>query len=312
MDAATPTATAPATPAAHPQDPQSVTVISHSTLFYWWPVWAVGFLMGILTLIDGHFLVVMPKGSEGVPASSDPMVAKGYTVAFPESGEPFQKTKEATIVKANGDKIETKGRDVILLPEGTLSGEKPTKFDRLHMSRSSGYGVIFATVLLLVIFITNVPLRGLWSVVVIVTIVLMSIIFALAGWWDTILYYLSALDIRINAGGYFFISGILFAIWIVTILVFDRQVYMVFTPGQFKVCTEIGGAERVFDATGMKLEKQRSDLFRHWVLGLGSGDLIVRTAGAGIEHLELDNVLFIGQKAAKIEKLLKTKAVEAQ
>ena len=188
----------------------------------------------------------------------------------------------------------------------------PVEIQRLHTSRSSGHGVLFATVLLLVIFITNVPLRGLWSVVVIVTIVLLSIIFALAGWWDTILTTLSYLDIRINAGGYFFISGILFGIWLITMLVFDRQIYMVFTPGQLKVCTEIGGGERVFDAAGMKLEKQRSDLFRHWVLGLGSGDLIVRTSGAGMEHLELDNVLFIGQKAAKIEQLMKTKAVEAQ
>ena len=64
--------------------------------------------------------------------------------------------------------------------------------------------------------------------------------------------------------------------WLFTVLLFDRQIYMVFTPGQLKVRTEIGGGEKVYDAVGMTLEKQRSDLFRHWLLGMGSGDLIVR------------------------------------
>ena len=43
-------------------------------------------------------------------------------------------------------------------------------------------------VLLLVIFITNVPLRGMWSAVVIVLIVLWPIIFELAGFWEPILH----------------------------------------------------------------------------------------------------------------------------
>jgi hypothetical protein len=59
----------------------------------------------------------------------------------------------------------------------------------------------------------------------------------------------------------------------------------------------------------MKLEKQRSDFFRHWVLGLGAGDLVVRTAGAGAEHVDLHNVLFIGRKVKLIEDLLQMKKV---
>ena len=58
-------------------------------------------------------------------------------------------------------------------------------------------------------------------------------------------------------------------IWLVTILVFDRQIYIVFTPGQMRVCTEIGGGEQLYDTTGLRLIKQRSDLFRHWILGPG-------------------------------------------
>src|SRR4051794_29857651 len=40
--------------------PRAVYVYSHSYLYYWWPVWAVGFVMALLTYIQGervHFTV---------------------------------------------------------------------------------------------------------------------------------------------------------------------------------------------------------------------------------------------------------------
>jgi len=127
--------------------------------------------------------------------------------------------------------------------------------------------------------------------------------------WGPILELLGFLDIRINAGGYLFISLSLLLVWVITVVFFDRQIYIVFTPGQFKVCTEIGGGEKVFDTMGMKMEKQRSNLFLHWVLGLGSGDLIVRTAGAAAEHFDLQNVLFISHKVKMIEEMLQKRKV---
>ncbi len=120
---------------------------------------------------------------------------------------------------------------------------------------------------------------------------------------------LSLLDIRINLAGYVFVSGLLFAIWLVTFLFFDQQTYMIFAPGQLKVRTEIGGGETAYDTSGMTVQKQRSDLFRHWILGLGSGDLVVNTTGAGVHHFDLPNVLFIGRKVQQIEDMLREKAV---
>ena len=46
----------------------------------------------------------------------------------------------------------------------------------------------------------------------------------------------------------------------------------------------------------MVVHKRRDDLFRHWILGFGSGDLIVRTGGANPQAFELPNVLFVGPK----------------
>src|SRR5689334_4557177 len=59
--------TAPQTPlpAAKPaEDEAEIRIVSHSNLFYWWPVWAVGFLMGLMTLYDNHRMAVVPPTAE--------------------------------------------------------------------------------------------------------------------------------------------------------------------------------------------------------------------------------------------------------
>jgi hypothetical protein len=278
---------------AQPQSPPSaaaannrqITIVSHSTLFYWWPVWTVGFLLGILSLMWGSRMAILPKDTE---------VVRGAEVIGP--------TKEGKVTTY-------RDREVLVLPaaDDKRSDHKLSEEPlRLHIAKGKNFGVLFATVLLLVIVITNVPLRGMWSFMVIFVVIALSIIFALAGWWEHILRNLSYLDIRINAGGYFFISGILFLLWLFTTLVFDKQVYMVFAPGMFKVCTEVGGGEKTYSTIGLSLERQRSDLFRHWVLGLGSGDLIVKTSGAQAHHFEMANVLFVGRKVQQIEDMVRT------
>ncbi len=266
-----------------PSHDNKVTVISHSNLFYWWPVWAVGFLMAGLTYLDGDYLATVPAGTKAV---------KEVTYAG-DKREAYVLPERQMVSR------ESKDRDI------EKRRESETRDPRIHMAKSKNYGVIFCVTLLLVITITNIPLRGMWSLVVIITIIMMSVIFALAGWWDNIFNALELLDIRINAGGYLFISCGLFVIWLFTILIFDKQVYIEFEPGQFKVCTEIGGGEKAYDTIGMTLERQRSDLFRHIILGIGSGDLIVRTTGAQAHQFDLPNVLFIGKKVQMIEDLLR-------
>jgi hypothetical protein len=285
-------------PPSGPPAPNEITVISHCSLFYWWPVWAVGFIMAILTYIDGYRMAVVPK--PGKPDQGGTEVLINVEGKLSETGtdnpRDYNYDKKTPV-------------DVLVMPKGSIvPGKDPIK---LHTSRSKNYGVLFATVLLLVIVITNVPLRGGWSFAIIVFAILIVIILALADVWDRILENLSYLDIRINAGGYVFISGILLGIWLITILVFDRRIYMTFTAGQFKVCTEIGGGEKVYPSEGMALEKQRSDLFRHWILGLGSGDLVVKTTGAQMHEFDLHNVLFIGKKVKQIEEMLKKRVVVA-
>ena len=60
------------------------------------------------------------------------------------------------------------------------------------------------------------------------------------------------------------------------------------------------------------LEKKRDDLFRHWLIGLGSGDLHVKTGGPSNLDFELNNVLFVGWKLAKIQNMIREKEVAEQ
>jgi hypothetical protein len=65
----------------------------------------------------------------------------------------------------------------------------------------------------------------------------------------------------------------------------------------------------VYDTRGMVVERHRDDLFRHWLLGFGSGDLTVRTGGSNSQVLQLPNVLGIGRKLRLIHMMLQEREV---
>ncbi len=275
--------------------PGEIVIISHSNLFYWWPVWLTGFILATMTYFDGSQMAVVPAGTRVHEAKQ--------SVDVPGDDG-----------KSSGERAE---RHVLVLPEGKTpvqrtkaDGEKENLQPRVLMSPSKNYGIIFMIVLLVVIFITNVPLRGLMSVLVIVVLVMLAVIFAQAGIWERILNRANLLAIHINLGGYLFLSVVLFVLWVINFWFFDRQFYMIFTPGQVRVHLEIGAGETAYDTTGMVFQKQRSDLFRHWILGFGSGDLIVRPAG-GVQHIDLPNVLGVGRRVRQIERKLAEKQVVA-
>jgi hypothetical protein len=245
-------------------------------LFYWWPVWAVGFLLTGLTWLDGHRLVVVPPDTQAVENLDD-------------------------------------GREALVLPAGAHLPRDPNtgklREPTLRVANSAGYGVVFFVVLLIVIFVTNVPIRGLWSVIVILTAILGSIIMAQARWWDYILEALGHSLVYMNGFGYLALSVPLFLLWLVVVLFFDHRSYMIFSPGQLRVHQEVGSGEVAYDTHGMFVAKRRSDVFRHWLLGFGSGDLIVKTTGASAQQFEMNNVLGVGKKLQLIQQMLQTREV---
>jgi hypothetical protein len=64
-----------------------------------------------------------------------------------------------------------------------------------------------------------------------------------------------------------------------------------------------------YDTVGMVVAKHRSGLFRHWLLGFGSGDLVVKPGGATAQQFEVHNVLFVEQKLQLIQQMLQTREV---
>jgi hypothetical protein len=255
---------------------KEVRIYSHSSLFYWWPVWAVGFLMAILTWADGHVMVVVPNDTK-TEADRD----------IPGSGV----------------------RDVLIAPPSKkIPLDKDGKLVTRHMASSPKLGAIYATVLLVIIVVSNIPLRGLWSIIIILGVVLLVLICSLWGIWDDIVRIIAFLDIRINEGGYFFISTALFIIWAVTVFIFDHRTYVIVSSGQVRVCLAIGAGETVYDTTGMTFTKRQDDLFRHWIIGLGSGDMIIHRSNT-TQEIDMPNVLFVGSKIKEIERLIKEREV---
>jgi hypothetical protein len=258
----------------------SVTIIGHSDLFYWWPVWAAGFLMAFLTYLDGYYMAIVPAG----------------TVA--------EKARQVQGVEGP--------RDVLILPakrelpaDESGAPEQP----RLRVTKGNGVGAVFITVILLVLLITNIRVPGVWSFVVVMLILLVSIGFALAGIWELVLRLLGSSDVHITAAGYLCLATPMFLIWLAVLLFYDRLTYATFRPGQFTINYAFGAGATSHDAVGLTLEKKRDDLFRHWLLGLGSGDVVIRSGGANRQTYELSNVLFVGSKLATARRLLQERQV---
>jgi hypothetical protein len=140
---------------------------------------------------------------------------------------------------------------------------------------------------------------------VVIILVFSTILLAVLRWWDPILRAVQVVDIHVTALGYFTISLVLFLMWLFIFFVYDRQTYMVFTRGQIRVHLAIGAGESAFDTRGIVVEKLRDDLFRHWLLGFGAGDLIVRTSGSSPRYFNVPNVLGVRSKLQKITRTVR-------
>jgi hypothetical protein len=278
-----------------------IRVYSHSPLFYWWPVWLFGFIFALITLMDNHRMVIVPGETVLVKERAEGGKTRLAVYAPAEEGDPMGKVT----TKAADRDIEDARKAGAAVPAGA-----DAYLVRPHVSARSWIGPTYMIILFLVIVITSVPLRGLWSLVVLIGLVVLALVISLFKWWDDILGALYGLHIFINLAGYLLLSTGLFIAWLVATFIFDRRSYIVFTPGQIRVCEEIGSRERTYDTTGMTIEKHRDDWFRHIFLGFGSGDLSVRTAGADRNEILMPNIALIGFKIDPIQQLIRQRQID--
>jgi hypothetical protein len=259
------------------QEP-TIRVVGHTGLVYWWPVWLVGFILSGLTYLDSGRLAIVPEGTKVKPVGE-----KVYELTLP--GRP-----SASLVQA---------------AEATERGERAFP---VRASGNRDYGMVYIVVLLVVIFGTNVPLRGLWSVVAILSLVVLTGVLAYFDVWGRILDALWGLHIEITFAGYLLPSVVLLVLWLVTVFGFDQLRFVRFTTGQFTVREQIGDAREVHDMTRVTIRKRRSDVIRHYLLGLGAGDLVIAVPNQARE-IVMPDVLFVDRKIRQISDLMRVRPV---
>ncbi len=261
----------PAAPAA-----AKVVVISHSPFVYLWPIWAVGFLMAGLTLLQGHQVAFVPPG----------------TVA----------QRNAKVDGYEGP------RDVLIAPAGAPLPENPQEFGvkqpRYRMAISNNLGIIWTLVVCFSVLIIHVQMRKLRSLIVLLALIAAVVALAMFGLWDSMVRTVQVLEIHITANAYFAISALMLGIWLFIYFLYDRQIAITFTPGEIRVRTALGGGERKYETRGLVLETHREALFRHWLLGFGSGDMVVNTAGENPARIEWPNVFGIDRKIRQISPMI--------
>ena len=221
---------------AQPAALQEITVYGHSTLLYWWPAWAFGFVIALLNAGQEKFLATAP-------------------------------------------------------------GAQP----------SSALGLTYLAILLLLIVFTNVRLRGINSVVALLAVAFVAVLLAWFGWWDDIVSILPNLSARANMGFYLLFATGMLLVWSAAFFVFDRLTFWRVRPGQIVEQRLVGGGEQSYDTQGLLFERREQDLFRHLVLGLGAGDLLLKSGGARPDTITIPNVLFVDHKLKALQQLIAVK-----
>lgn len=284
----------------------SVRIHQHTMLLYFWPIWFFGFIFAGLTLLDNHRLALLPGDGKKV-------VATELTYKAGPEGKP---TKLA---------IPDSGTSV-LFSEKVPAGSEVT--ERI-IARSPFYGVIYIAIILVVIFFTNVPLRGLTAYLFLASIVIILLLLYSFGQLRRVAEEVLMLDVRINLGGYVLLSSALLILWSIAFFLVDHRIFIEFLPGQIKVVTEVGEGEKTYDSAGVEFLIQPTDPFRNQLLGLawlgwglkflglvrnedwglGTGDLIVTTGGADRKEIHIANVIGLTEKRKAITEMLKKQRV---
>lgn len=177
----------------------------------------------------------------------------------------------------------------------------------VEVSSNTSLGVIFALVVLFTVLITTTKMRGVVSLVVVLVIGLLVLLFAYLNWWPAIVRWFGDQTVFMDMGFYLFFSTGLLLFWVITVFGFDRVSFWRVRPGQVTHESILGAIENSYETDNLVFIKRQNDLFRHWILGLGSGDLEMQTMGGRGVIVKVSNVAFLNWKVAKIQSLIATK-----
>ncbi len=176
-----------------------------------------------------------------------------------------------------------------------------------RVAASDTGGLIFLGVLLMVILFTSVRVRGLVSIIILLSAAVVFLLALQFGLLSLFAALIPDVSVHANAGFYLFFGAALLIIWALQTFVFDRAIYYRVRPGQVIEERVLGGGERSFDGKGMLFEQKDRDLFTHVLLGFGAGDLELISDDARKEAIQIRNVLLVERRISQIQRLINVK-----
>jgi hypothetical protein len=173
----------------------------------------------------------------------------------------------------------------------------------LLVMQETGYGLVYIMVLAFSLFATGVNLRGVWALLTMICLVFAAFLMLYFGIWETALSWVIQQPVYLNHGFYLAIGVMLFLPWCVVVFFFDTRKYVKIESNTVTIVHEIGEGARAYDTIGVMMEKKLDNFFKHYVLGFGSGDLVIRTSGGSAEVILLPNVLGVDKVLYELEYL---------
>ena len=184
------------------------------------------------------------------------------------------------------------------------SGEKVVLFHR-----SPWLGLSFIALILFVVVFTNVRARGVYS--------LMLVLLTGTAVWgvqkvpgiEKAFAWVHLLRVHLNLAFYLTFSVLLMLIWVFVTYLVDHFTWWRFSPGQVIEEHRVGQATgHAFNTEGMIIQRLPDDLFRHRVLGFGTGDFVVKPASG--DTFEIHNVWRANKKQRLLEDMIAMRSVK--
>jgi hypothetical protein len=223
-------------------------IYQHSNLFYWWVVWAYGFLCAAITYAQGIGIHELARRTE--------------------------------------------------------AAEKVVLFHA-----SPWLGISFIGVVLFVIIFTNVRARGVYSLMLLLLVAAVVWAVRQIPGIETAVGWVGLLRVHLNLAFYLTFSGLLLLIWLFVTFLIDHFTWWRFSPGQVIEEHRVGQATgHAFNTEGMIIRRLPDDLFRHRLMGFGTGDFVIKPATE--DAFEIHNVWRANKKQRLLEDTIATRHVK--
>lgn len=191
-------------------------------------------------------------------------------------------------------------------------GERIAIGDKSVLMHSNPWlGIAFMAVMFATLIFTHLRARGIYAVIMLLSIALVGIIVHnIVGWvfvWDLV----TLVRVHMNLAYYVMTFGISFVLWIYITFIHARFTYGFVNPGELGWRSPLTGQMETYRPLNFQVIKRSDDIIVHKILGLrflnlGTGDIEVKfdVPGGGSQQHLFKNVWRPDSKIARMEQLI--------